>query len=192
MNRAMLSRSAALALAAVVLIILAAGLVVPTIDGFLETRAGILAAQARLEQLIRRRLDAKAVEAYRQELDALPADQSGLLSVAANEDASVLLEIYLREALETHGGDITSVRTVSSTMEGGLRVLRATLTGHIPDHEAFNMVRTLEFGTPSVFFETFRLQRFGDFGSGEEKRQLELSATMRVYLDPPQERKDTP
>jgi hypothetical protein len=191
MSRVMRNRVSALLLAAMVLMVPAAGLFIPTLGSYLEIRADILAAQARLEQLTRRRLDADAVEAYRQALDALPIEQTGLLSATTDEDAGLRLEAYLHETLQTHGGSVTSVRITGSTTEGDLRVLRAAVSGRVPDREAFALTQKLEFGAPAVFFETFRLQSTNSFGPEEEKRLLELSAVIRVYFAP-SEKKDAP
>lgn len=176
-------RIVALAVLVILGWIVMAGMLWPIAQLFIDNRIEIATAQARLDDLRARRIDPAALEARRKALEAVSDPQAGLLAAPNEVDAASRLDTLIRNTARTHGADVLGIRAAPAITDVGVRALRATLHLRVPEDNLIRLVNALENGTPALFFESLQLRRLDNAQSAEGGLRIELTGTMRVYLE---------
>lgn len=191
MRQALLRKAAAVAILVALCMAVLLGIVAPAVTGYLENRSAILLAQERLERIGARLIDPDSLRARRAALEAIPDQTTGLLKVGAEGEIAGRVENHLRTFLNSRGAEVLLVRPVGTLAnDEGVRFARAHISLQLPRSQVLQVISALEAGPPSVFFETARL-RPSDRRRGEQSTgALELTGTIRVYVDLSEQSRD--
>jgi hypothetical protein len=153
-------------------------------DTWFDQRAALESTRARIAELRARRLDPRDVEAIKRMLAAPPDPRSGLLAGRGNE-AVPHLETLLRSALREHKTELISLSLAEGTTADKLPVVRGNLHLAVDDENIGSLLRALEAGSPTVFWERLQISYRSAERGDPDLARLDLAASILVYRDIP-------
>ncbi|WP_445504889.1 GspMb/PilO family protein [Microvirga sp. G4-2] len=168
-------------LAALCSLLLLVGLAWAVMQSFWNRHVQIVTAQSRIRDISDRKRHLILLPGRSSSFAS--SSSSGLLQAETVDEAPALLESYLRNSIQSHGGIEVTVR-VGASMELGITVLRADLSARVPEDEIMKLLHLMEAGSPTVIIDSIRIRHLPPINSSHPGEWLGLTGSVRVFADP--------
>lgn len=175
---------ASLGLGAVLLGVLALGLIAPLAASITEARDAIAADEERLQALRAKRVDLAQLESELKTTRARTAAAPLFTEAPTSAAAWERLEAILRDLASKHEAAIGSTRVLRIEDERGLKAMRADIELVVSRAQLTPLILAMERNAPQIFFDKLRLTS-GDENDGDSGVRLTGAVRMLAAIGAP-------
>jgi len=153
-----LRRSLAVALVVAAVIVIAAGIVLPTIERYQALESGIADSETALQRFTQVAARLPALEAERASLRAALAAQDGFLKATSDTLIAAEMQARIKTVVDRAGGQLKSTQILPAREESGFRRITARVEV-MGDADALERLwYEMESGIPFLFIDSFDVQ----------------------------------
>lgn len=162
--------------------------VTPVIAAFSEQADVLVRSEQAAQELRRRTVPLAQLQARRDELKALRAQEPGAMDAPSPAVAGATLQTLARRLVEASGGSLRSMQALPPEQEGDLQKIAVRIDASVPGNRLLDLLYQIETTTPYLLAESIELRGAGAAtarnGRARGPVPLTMRADLHVYLRP--------